>query len=291
MVCETFPKSITVETFLPNDLWPVRGNPTQLHQVLLNLCVNARDAMSNGGRLVLQAECRDVDEIYAASAPDARPGRFVRIRVQDTGTGMPPEIVEHIFDPFFTTKSPEKGTGLGLSTVLGIVRSHDGFMRVYSQPGNGTTFDVYLPASGSVADTGDVRKPASDFRGSGEIVLVVDDEPAIRNIQRILLHRFNFTPVLAADGVEGLVEVATHRNGLHAIITDMHMPNMDGINFVRAVRRLLPEVPIVATSGRFDGAIEAELEALDVTVRLPKPYTETALGEALRSLLAEKRPA
>ncbi len=205
-------------------------------------------------------------------------------RVSDTGCGIAPEVLDRIFDPFFTTKSPDRGTGLGLSTVLGIVRSHSGFVQVYSQPGRGATFSVYLPAAES-ADT--VSAPEADlvFRGQGETVLFVDDEAAVREVGRSVLRRLNFEPLIAVDGADGLVQVAQHQQDLRAVITDLHMPHMDGLAFVQALRRVMPEVPVVLASGRVDDALADAFKALGVTRRLDKPFTEAQLAQQLQGAL------
>ncbi|TAL06487.1 MAG: PAS domain S-box protein [Verrucomicrobia bacterium] len=284
----TFPKNITVEIKLDDDLAVVLGDATQLHQVLVNLCVNARDAMPHGGTLTLEAASLEVDAVYASSIPDAKPGKYVRLRVRDTGTGIAPEILDRIFDPFFTTKGPDKGSGLGLSTVLGIVKGHGGFMQVYSSPGQGSTFAVYLPASDTAADTTRVSKAEAEFRGQGETILLVDDEAAVREMGRAVLRRLNFKPVTATDGADGLMQLAEHRADLRAIITDLHMPHMDGFSFIRALRRMRRDIPVVVTSGRLDEKDKAELSLLGVTACLDKPFTEGQLAEALKKLLSAK---
>ena len=179
----TFPKSIEVAGQYPEHPWAISGDPTQLHQVLLNLSMNARDAMANGGSLVLAAENVEVDDNYAAMMPGAKPRSYATLRVSDTGAGMPRALVEKIFEPFFTTKDPGKGTGLGLSTSLGIVKSHAGFISVSSEQGRGTTFKVFLPAV--QADVASSRKEAPPVtRGNGELVLLVDDEMNIVGSRR-----------------------------------------------------------------------------------------------------------
>ena len=181
---ETLTKSIDVEFNLPADLWTVRADPTQLNQVMMNLCVNARDAMPNGGLITIRAENNSIDENYARMNVEARPGDFVRITVSDNGTGMSPEVLARIFEPFFTTKDITNGTGLGLSTVQNIVKSHDGFLNVYSEKGRGTEMAIYLPALG-IAQTQELRDAVTQLRtGHGELVLVVDDEEAIRQIAK-----------------------------------------------------------------------------------------------------------
>jgi two-component system, cell cycle sensor histidine kinase and response regulator CckA len=282
----TFPKAIQVRCEFAKDVPPVLGDATQVHQVLLNLCVNARDAMPGGGLLTLRIGVEEVDETYASSIPDARPGRFVAIAVQDTGAGIPPEIQDRIFEPFFTTKGPDKGTGLGLSTAIGIVQGHGGFIRVSSTVGHGSTFTVYLPAFAS--DTpGDAAVASSPivWRADGQTVLVIDDEPAVREVTHSVLARLNLSPVSAEDGAEGIAVAVEHREKLCAVITDLQMPHMDGVSFVRALRRILPGVPVIVACGRLDPEMEAELEALGVRDILQKPFTEWRLAEALQAVL------
>ena len=284
----SFPKNIQLVVKCNPNLPAMLGDATQLHQVLLNLCVNARDAMPHGGTLTLEAQSMEVDAVYASSVPDAKPGKYLVLRVRDTGTGIPPEILDRIFDPFFTTKGPDKGTGLGLSTVMGIVKGHGGFLQVYSPPGQGSTFTAYLPAADAGSDTELVTKAAVEFRGQGETILFVDDEPAMLAVARAVLRRLNFKPLTATDGADGLMQVAQHRTELRAIITDVHMPHMDGLAFVRAFRRMLPDIPVMVVSGRMEGTMAGEFKTLGVTSRLDKPFTEVQLAEALKNLLAPK---
>lgn len=284
----SFPKNIRLMVKCDPKLPLVRGDSTQLHQVLLNLCVNARDAMPNGGTLTLEAESRDVDAVYASSIPDAMPGKYLALRVRDTGTGIPPETLDRIFDPFFTTKGPDKGTGLGLSTVMGIIKGHGGFLQVHSQRGEGSAFTAYLPVEGAGSDTEQVTRAAVEFRGQGETLLLVDDEAAIRGMARTVLQRLNFKPLTATDGTDGLMQAALHRTELSAVITDLHMPHMDGLAFVRVLRQMLPDIPVVVASGRMEDAVAEEFKTLGVTARLDKPFTEAQLMEALRNLLAPK---
>ena len=284
----SFPKNIQLVVNYDSELLMVRGDATQLHQVLLNLCVNARDAMPHGGTLTLEAQHMEMDAEYASSMPDAKPGKYLVLRVRDTGTGIPPEILDRIFDPFFTTKGPDKGTGLGLSTVMGIVKGHGGFLQVSSPPGQGSTFTAYLPAADAGSDTELVTKAAMEFRGQGETILLVDDEAAVRQVARAVLQRLNFKPLTATDGADGLMQVAQHRTELRAIITDVHMPHMDGLAFVRALRRMLPDIPVMVVSGRMEDTVAGEFKTLGVTSRLDKPFTEVRLAEALKNLLAPK---
>ncbi len=288
IMANSFPKDIQLSARSDPRLPKVLGDATQLHQVLLNLCVNARDAMPHGGTLTVEAKSRDVDLAYARSVPSAKPGRYVALSVRDTGTGIPSEIIDRIFDPFFTTKGPEKGSGLGLSTVLGIVKGHGGFLQVYSQPGQGSTFTVYLPADSSGNDTEHLSKMATKFRGQGETILFVDDEPRLRDAARLVLRRLNFKPLTATDGADALILAAQHRIELSAIITDLHMPHMDGPQFVHALRQMLPDIPVAVASGRMEDEVATGLKNLGVTERLEKPFTETQLAMTLKNLLTPK---
>ncbi len=288
LMTSSFPKNIQLVVTCAPQLPTVLGDATQLHQILLNLCVNARDAMPTGGTLTLEAQSLEVDEAFASSVPDARPGSYVALRVHDTGTGIPKEIIERIFDPFFTTKSPDKGTGLGLSTVMGIVKSHGGFLQVSSQPGLGSTFTAFLPAH--VVEGGMPLAPAAaaSCPGHGETILLVDDEAAVREMAGVVLQRLNFNPVTATDGADGLQLAMRHQADLRVIITDLHMPHMDGLAFVRVLRLLLPDIPVIVASGRMEDPQAAEMQALGVTHRLDKPFTEAQLAEVLQDILAPK---
>jgi PAS domain S-box-containing protein len=284
----TFPKNIELVVTCDKELPTVLGDATQLHQVLLNLCVNARDAMPHGGTLTLEARRVAVDAAYAGTIPDANPGNYVVLRVRDTGTGIPPEILDRIFDPFFTTKEPDKGTGLGLSTVIGIVKGHGGFMQVYSHPGQGSTFTAYLPAEG--AENNLALAPGSEvkFRGQGETILIVDDEAVVRSMASALLLQMNFKTVTATDGADGLLQAAKHRTDLRAIITDLHMPHMDGLNFIRVLRRMLPDIPVVVTSGLLEEDAAREFKNLGAIAHLDKPFTENQLAAVLQGIFKPK---
>lgn len=283
---DIFPKTIALTAEAPDSTWNVPGDATQLHQVMLNLSVNARDAMPEGGYLNLKAANVEIDAHFAAMHPDARPGSFVVFSVSDTGTGIPPEILEKVFEPFFTTKEIGKGTGLGLSTSVSIVKNHKGFVTVESEIGKGSTFRVYLPA-----DTDDVESHTEDFedetpRGNGELVLVIDDEASVRAITRQTLEAFGYHVILAGDGAEGIAMFARHMDEIHVVLTDMMMPVMDGAATIRALLRLKPETKIIAASGLATKGVEAEA-ASSGTVRrfLPKPYTAGTMLRALRDVL------
>ena len=284
----TFPKNIEQVVTCDKELPTVLGDATQLHQVLLNLCVNARDALPHGGTLTLEAQRLAVDAAYASTIPDAKPGNYVVLRVRDTGTGIPPEILDRIFDPFFTTKGPDKGTGLGLSTVIGIVKGHGGFMQVYSHPGKGSIFTVYLPVEGTENSPASAPKTGTVFRGQGETILIVDDEPGVRNVASAVLRRLNFKVVTANDGADGLLQAAKYRADLRAIITDLHMPHMDGISFIRVLRRMLPDIPVVVASGLLEDAAAQEFKTLGSITHLNKPFTENQLATVLQNIFTPK---
>jgi two-component system, cell cycle sensor histidine kinase and response regulator CckA len=281
---DTLPKSISIKYDVPADLWVVSADATQIHQVLMNLCVNARDAMTQGGELSIRAENVTLDENYARMHLEAKPGRHVLVTVADTGGGIPPEVVGRIFEPFFTTKEVGKGTGLGLSTALTIIRSHGGFINVYSEPRHGTQFAVYLPAVEAAAEAG-ARLQSELPVGRGELILVVDDEDAIRQITKATLETFGYRVLTASDGTEALGLYAQNREEVAGVITDMMMPFMDGPATIRALRKMNPQVKIIAASGLGGQDKAAEATAAGVQQFLPKPYTAEKILKALAQLL------
>ncbi len=290
----TFPKSISLAFHAPEHVWPVLGDPTQLHQVLLNLCVNARDAMPAGGRLSLTAENVRLDENDRAVMAEASPGPYVLMRVSDSGEGIPPDVIDKIFEPFFTTKPTGKGTGLGLSTVIGIVKSHGGFLNLRSQVGTGTTFEIYLPATPG-ATLSEMEPVAASRRGGGEMILVVDDEKNIRDIVQRTLIDHGYRVLTAENGAVALDLYSQHREEISAVLTDIMMPLMDGAALVKQLRRLEPDLKIAAVSGMGNAAerlaTTAELTALNVTIFLSKPYSAGDVLHAIGCLMEEGRQA
>jgi len=284
---DTLPKSIEIRFDVSADLWTISADATQIHQVLMNLCVNARDAMPGGGELTVRAENVTLDDNFARMHIEAKPGRFVMISVADSGEGMSAEVVGRIFEPFFTTKEIGKGTGLGLSTALTIVRSHNGFVNVYSEPGKGSQFTVYLPAIKSEAAERVERKRLDPPNGRGELILVVDDEESIRQITRGTLETFNYRVLTASDGTEAVALYAQHRDEIAAVITDMMMPFMDGPAAIRALRKMNPQVKIIAASGLGANDKAAEAASVGVHIFLPKPYTAEKLLKTLAELLRQ----
>lgn len=245
---QTFPRSISVQMDLAKDAWTVLADATQLQQVFMNLCVNARDAMPDGGTIKMRLENVDLDEQFAGMQEGAKPGRYVGVSIKDTGTGMPAEVKSRIFEPFFTTKELGKGTGLGLSTSYSLVKSHGGFISVYSEMGRGTMFRVYLPAQ-DMSVTQEQEKDEAAPRGKGERILLVDDEEAVRTITQTTLEVFGYSVVAVSDGVDAVAKYAQMKAEIDLVITDMMMPYMDGPSTIKALRRISPSVKIIGVSG------------------------------------------
>ena len=290
IIDDTFLKTIDVRTRIAPDLWPVIGDPTQLHQVLLNLCVNARDAMPTGGAITLAAENVVHDERYVGRNPDATVGPYVAIHVEDTGCGIAKEILDKIFDPFFTTKELGKGTGLGLSTSLGIVRSHGGFIRVYSEPGKGTKFQVHLPAQAGLPKDVKPKDSVELPCGAGELVLVVDDEETVRIITQQTLEEYGYRVIVAADGAAAVAEFTHRKDQVDVVLTDMMMPVMDGPATIAALKQLDPDVRIVAASGLHQNDKVAKATHAGVRHFLVKPYSAETLLKTLDHALRGTPP-
>ena len=286
LVRETFPRSLQLEEQVGPDLWPVNANPTQLHQVLLNLLVNARDAMDGHGVLSLRLSNRQLDAFAAARIPGARGGAFVCFEIGDTGTGIPPDVLPRIWEPFFTTKPAGKGTGLGLSTVRGIVASHLGFCEVQTSQGEGTVFRVFLPAA---VVTGEVTRNSTSPlipRARGELILVVDDEPGVRELLNAVLVNHGYQVLTARDGIEGINIFSAQQTQVALVITDMHMPHGRGDSFAALLRLIRPDIRVLFISGL--GADESgrdQLPAGSADPFLLKPFKPAVLLEAVHQLL------
>ncbi len=285
---ETFPRNIEIITDISKDLWYIVGDATQLHQVLMNLCVNARDAMSNGGILRISAENLIIDEDYAHINIDAKVGPYIIITVSDTGTGIPPDVLDRIFEPFFTTKEHGKGTGLGLSTALGIMKSHGGFITVYSEVGKGTSFKVYLPA---ITTTETLKAQVHQHEllaGHGELILVVDDEDQIREITKKILEKHGYRVITANDGEEAIALYSQHGDEIEFVLMDMMMPVMDGSVCIQKMRKANPEVKIIAVSGLGEKDKITKVEDTQVQAFLTKPYTAEKLLNIIHEVSSAK---
>lgn len=283
IVEQTFPKSIEFCTDIKSNLQVISGDNTQLHQVLINLCLNARDAMPEGGRLTLSAENILIDENFQSMHIDAKVGQYVLITLTDTGIGIDRKNLDRIFEPFFTTKEFGKGTGLGLSTVMGIIKGHGGFVNVSSTVGKGTQFKVYLPAVDSeiISNKSYIEIP----RGNGEVILVVDDEPSIREITKTSLESYNYEVMTASDGIEAVALFAQYKNKIKAAIIDMMMPNMDGSTTISTLLRMNPLLPIVAVSGLATSEQVNTDKNSQIFAFLPKPYTAQELLSCVYKVL------
>jgi PAS domain S-box-containing protein len=281
IVKETFPKSIEFSINIKPDLWAVIGDATQLHQLLMNLVVNARDAMPNGGNLSISAENMLIDEHYASMNLEASAGSYIVITVADTGIGMEPEIADRIFEPFFTTKDVGKGTGLGLSTVRGIIKSHGGFVNVFSKVGRGTEFKVFLSAV--EATTTPLAEDFELFKGNGELILVVDDEAKILETTKLTLETYNYQVLTARDGIEAIALYAKHQNEINLVLMDMMMPSMDGATTIRALQKINSLVNIIAVSGLV--ANDQLVKTAGIKTFIAKPYTTKELLQTLHTIL------
>ncbi|BAY12893.1 PAS domain S-box protein [Calothrix sp. NIES-2098] len=277
----TFPKSIIIKTNLPTTkLWTVLADSTQMHQVLMNLVVNARDAMPNGGTLQLQAENISIDETYAKMHLAAHVGQYVVITVSDTGVGIPAHLLDRIFEPFFTTKEQGKGTGLGLSTVIGIIHNHGGFVNVCSKMGQGTQFQIYLPAGSQKINQ--QAETLELHNGKGETILVVDDESAILEIIKISLEDYNYRTLTATNGIEAIALYSQHQDEISLVLLDMMMPSMDGLTTIRVLQQMNPQVKIIVMSGINARNQLAEVDGINTF--LSKPYTINELLQAIETV-------
>jgi two-component system cell cycle sensor histidine kinase/response regulator CckA len=278
IVQDTFPKSISIAVKPGGqDLWKIKGDATELHQVLLNLCVNARDAMANRGQLTLSAQNILLDS-QSATPLKAVPGPYVLLSVADTGSGIPPEVLPRIFEPFFTTKLPDKGTGLGLSTVAGIVKNHGGCIDIKTKPGQGTEFRIYLPA----IEAAGVEKETESQEvilpeGHGELILVIEDEEAVCELTKTTLENYGYRVIAAQNGVQGISLFEEHQHEVKALITDTDMPYMDGLGVVRAIKKLKPSIPVIIASGSNRDTDEMRKMDTENMTNLGKPFSAEQL--------------
>jgi two-component system cell cycle sensor histidine kinase/response regulator CckA len=291
MVVRLIGEDVKVSVVVSPGLGRVRADRGQLEQVVMNLAVNARDAMPKGGNLIFELQNVELDDAYAATHAEVKPGPYVLLAISDTGTGMDAETQKRVFEPFFTTKETGKGTGLGLSTVYGIVHQSGGAIDVYSEPGQGTTFKVYLPR---FADDAAVRRPVSGDhpaqRAESETVLVVEDEAAIRHLTKLILQKAGYTVLLAESPVAAERIAGSHPGPIHLMLTDVVMPGMRGPELAERLLRLRPDLRVLYMSGYTDDAI-AHHGMLDAgTEFLQKPFTPLRLTRKIREVLGRSEP-
>jgi CheY-like chemotaxis protein len=286
MLNRSIPKTIEIDLLLADDLWTIKAAPNQIDQILMNLAVNASDAMQDGGSLTIETKNIVLDQEYFSFHTIVRPGRYVLIEVSDTGTGMDKETASHIFEPFFTTKGPGKGTGLGLSVVYGIVEQHGGIIICDSKPSKGTTFRIYFPAIEEVYEEqySEKKKPP---RGQGETILLVDDEPDFLELAGRTLNRANYTVIQAFNGKKALNLYEKHRAEIRLVIMDLLMPWMSGKQCLEALRKLDPNVRVLIASEAFNSEIEADLKEIGAKGLIAKPFDTPQLIEKIREIIDE----
>ena len=286
LLLRTLGEHVELSTCLADDLCTVLADPGQIEQILVNLAVNARDAMPGGGKLTIHTASTDVDEVYAANRVGLRPGRYASLKISDTGTGMPKAIADRAFEPFFSTKPKGQGTGMGLATVYGIVNQAGGHVRIYSEPGIGTTFTILLPATCQPLEQASSQQPQGLQAGAGETVLVVEDEDALREVTRRILDRNGYRVLTAASGPEA-IEIATqHCGGIDILLTDIVMPHMGGKEAADRIRAVCPAAAVVYMSGYTEGVLDTR-GVLEAGVNLiEKPFTAATLLASLREVIA-----
>ncbi|HEX9048222.1 MAG TPA: response regulator, partial [Verrucomicrobiae bacterium] len=282
---ETFPRSIEIVTHFSKQPCVMLADATQIQQVLMNLCVNARDAMPRGGLLTIALDKKELTDAGTAIHPKARPGAYVVISVSDTGTGIAPELVDKIFDPFFTTKPIGHGTGLGLPTVMGIAENHGGFVHLETQPGAGTTFFIYIPMAAGEAPAENIGGAQDEVHGKGELILVVDDELSVRKLASAILGRNGYRAMTAADGAEGLKLFEQHRQEIKLLISDLMMPHLDGPGMLREMRRLDPRIRSIVITGLGEENRISEARAAGADLILNKPFSAEQLLAHVKQLV------
>lgn len=290
IITDVFPKNIKCHVDVAAGTWPVTGMATQLHQVLMNFCVNARDAMPQGGTLKLTAKNVQLNQAEASQHPNVSPGDYVCVAVEDTGTGICPEQFAKIFQPFFTTKGPGKGTGLGLSTSQNIIQNHGGFIALESELGRGTTFKFYLPAA-KATESAEASSAVLLPAGSGECVLVIDDEESVLAITKSTLENFGYNVIRASSGPEAVACFAEQKDKIKLVITDMSMPFMDGAATAMALRKILPDIPIIITSGLSHDQNTDTGRRVRAAAVLQKPFTAETLLTQVHSVLSRSGSA
>ena len=287
MLGRTIPKMINIELYLAENLKIINADPTQIEQIIMNLGVNARDAMSDGGRLIFETESVILDEQYCKTHLGARPGQYVKLSISDTGHGMDREILSHIFEPFYTTKETGKGTGLGLAMVYGIVKNHGGYIMCYSEPGEGTTFKIYFPIIEKEIKTMESKEEKAPIKGGSETILLVDDEEAIRELSEDILTRFGYTVFIAPDGESALEIYSQNKEEINLIILDIIMPGMGGRHCLEKLLKMNPRLKVIIASGySINGPTKEVIEA-GAKGFISKPYDMRGMLKTVRKILDE----
>ncbi|MBI4850510.1 MAG: response regulator [Acidobacteria bacterium] len=287
IIKEIFPKNITITARLAKNTWQISAIVTQLHQVLMNLCVNARDAMPEGGILTISVENISVDESYTILNADAKIGPYVCISITDTGEGIPKDIADKVFEPFFTTKELGKGTGLGLATVVSIVKGHEGFITLHSDLNLGTEFKIFLPATSIQPTLRSKQDPQELLSGQGELILVIDDEAYIREVTKAALEAYNYQVITASDGAEAIAIYLEKKEKISLVVTDLVMPFMSGAKVIEALRNINPNVKIIVLTGVRTSSMD--LTIVKVNAVLAKPYTTEELLKTIQVILGDTR--
>ena len=289
VIRDTFPKDVSVHVDTGADDVSVLADPTQIQQVLMNLCVNARDAMPNGGTLTIRLGLSDIDAATASKYPGSKPGMYALVSIKDTGVGIAPEHLANIFDPFFTTKAPDKGTGLGLASVFGVIESHGGFVQVDSTLGSGSAFHVYLRAHRAERVAEAQTQTREVLPASEPLLLLVDDGPAILRVLESSVRRRGYRVIEARDGVAALAAIERHSGEITAVVTDLVMPKLDGLSLVKTLRARNVNVPVAVMTGAITAEQVESFRALGVREILRKPFGADAFLGALTRLLAGEK--
>ncbi len=267
------------------DLWSVKMDPTQIHQILANLCVNARDAISGVGKLTIETGKKTFDYVYCSEHPGFIPGDFILLAVSDSGCGMDKDTLGKLFEPFFTTKEAGKGTGLGLATTYGIVKQNSGFINVYSEPGQGSTFRIYLPRHITETDAAMAVPEKKTAPGGTETILLVEDEPAILRMTRMMLERNGYTIISAATPAQALEKAENHAGPIDLLMSDVVMPEMNGRDLATRITALYPDIRLLFMSG-YTANVIAHQRILDKDVAfIQKPFSMAELTEKVREVI------
>jgi PAS domain S-box-containing protein len=279
-------EQIALQLNLSPDILPIMADVGMIEQILVNLAINSRDAMTEGGKLIVETAMFEVDDRYCAAHPDARAGDFVCLTVSDSGTGMPAEIMSKIFEPFFTTKDPGKGTGLGLSTVYGIVKQHDGWLNVYSEMDRGTTFRIFFPYCSETPEISVKQLQLSRIKGGNETILLVEDDPALRGLAKTGLQNFGYRVLEAASGPDALAIWAEASAPIDLLLTDLVMPGgMSGKDLAAHLLQRKPDLKVLFTSGYSVDLVQSEIPLKEGHNFLPKPFSTSTLASAVRARL------